>query len=154
MGIDLNKIVSFRKYYNSFMLFTILIAVFQMFIQFNFNADAIKIMSEVDYTIPVWFTSLNIIMILFLFVYQHYISLYIFDEQVKKIGILFGIGVNKGYICKYLYKKWCYFFLISVIGGISGTKNRRFYFGKGHICCREFNDFCSSFDNLYCKYYL
>ena len=70
MGIDLNKIVSFRKYYNSFMLFAILIAVFQMFIQFNFNADAIKIMSEVDYTIPVWFTSLNIIMILFLFVYQ------------------------------------------------------------------------------------
>ena len=119
MGIDLNKIVSFRKYYNSFMLFGILIAVFQMFIQFNFNADAIKIMSEVDYTIPVWFTSLNIIMILFLFVYQHYISLYIFDEQVKKIGILFGIGVNKGYLCKYLYKKWCYFFLISVIGGIS-----------------------------------
>ena len=119
MGIDLNKIVSFRKYYNSFMLFAILIAVFQMFIQFNFNADAIKIMSEVDYTIPVWFTSLNIIMVLFLFVYQHYISLYIFDEQVKKIGILFGIGVNKGYLCKYLYKKWCYFFLISVIGGIS-----------------------------------
>ena len=67
MGIDLNKIVSFRKYYSSFMLFGILIAVFQMFIQFNFNADAIKIMSEVDYTIPVWFTSLNIIMILFLF---------------------------------------------------------------------------------------
>ena len=57
MGIDLNKIVSFRKYYSSFMLFGILIAVFQMFIQFNFNADAIKIMSEVDYTIPVWFTS-------------------------------------------------------------------------------------------------
>lgn len=118
MNTELNKIFDFRKHYNSFLLFSVLVAVFHMFIQLNFNSGVMNIMSEVEYTIPVWFTSLNIIMVLFLFIYQYYLSAYIFDEQVKSYGILFGMGVDRKTFCKFLYKKWCYFFFISVIGGI------------------------------------
>lgn len=117
-----NKAIKINWYRNMYFTLITLIAILFVFVELVINPQVVKMMTDVDYTLPIMLYALIFILSIFSFIYYQYLCNYILDMKFKDYGILYSLGYTKHNIKKSFLYTLAKSIIISILCGlIAGT---------------------------------
>ncbi|MDO4719251.1 MAG: hypothetical protein Q4A78_01185 [Peptostreptococcaceae bacterium] len=118
MDLSLPKILKIRSFRNLCHLQSALAAVFCVLMQLLQDDQVRGMMSGEEYTLPIWFAALIAVLSVFLFLFERYADLSIFEGQAKAYGILISTGYSRKKLQAALLKTDLIRFFSSMAAGI------------------------------------